>query len=215
MWQRRLTLSGAPSFWIGLFAGRLRFVWLIGHLARPRADPVGACGDGAGCNCHRPGRAMGSRAGVPAHVPVFAVPVGDRWAAHLDHRRFTVASPLSGIPVYREGNYFSIPSGDWSVVEACSGIRYVFACLTVATLYAWTVYRSTARRLLFVGGALAIAVVANWIRACAIVIVAHLSDNRLATGSIISSTAECSSARSWRSCFRSVRSGGRISLAIR
>jgi EpsI family protein len=92
------------------------------------------------------------------------------------------ALKLSGVPVYREGNSFSIPSGDWSVIEACSGIRYLFACLTVATLYAWTIYRTNTRRILFVTGAFVIAIVANWLRAYLTVLVAHFSGNRLGTG---------------------------------
>ena len=64
----------------------------------------------------------------------FAVPVGEfllpvfmEWTAD-----FTVlALRLSGIPVYREGLQFVIPSGNWSVVEACSGIRYLIASLMV------------------------------------------------------------------------------------
>ena len=60
----------------------------------------------------------------------FAVPFGEflvptliEWTAD-----FTVAAlAASGIPVYREANNFVIPSGRWSVVEACSGIRYLIA----------------------------------------------------------------------------------------
>ena len=56
----------------------------------------------------------------------FAVPIGEflmpglmEWTAN-----FTVlALRLSGVPVYREGLNFVIPSGNWSVVEACSGVR--------------------------------------------------------------------------------------------
>ena len=102
------------------------------------------------------------------------------WTAEF----IVVALRLSGVPVYHEGTYFSIPSGDWWVIEACSGIRYVFACFTVSTLYAWVVYRGTARRLLFIVAALAIVVVANG-SGYAIVMLAHYSNNGLATESII------------------------------
>ncbi|MDH5613526.1 MAG: exosortase, partial [Gammaproteobacteria bacterium] len=36
-----------------------------------------------------------------------------------------VALQLTGIPVFREGNMLFLTSGDWSVVEACSGLRYL------------------------------------------------------------------------------------------
>jgi exosortase A len=115
----------------------------------------------------------------------FAVPVGEfmmpqlmEWTAN-----FTVfALRLSGIPVYREGLQFVIPSGHWSVVEACSGVRYLMASLTVGTLFAYLSYQSTARRLLFVLFSLLVPIVANWLRAYFIVMLGHLSDNQLATG---------------------------------
>jgi exosortase A len=115
----------------------------------------------------------------------FAVPIGDfmlprlmEWTAD-----FTVlALRFSGIPVYREGLQFVIPSGTWSVVEACSGIRYLIASLTVGALFAYLNYRSTAKRLLFMGVALLVPLVANWLRAYGIVLLGHVSGNELANG---------------------------------
>lgn len=115
----------------------------------------------------------------------FAVPFGEfvmpqfmTWTAD-----FTVyALRLSGIPVYREGLHFIIPSGSWSVVEACSGIRYLIASVVVGTLYAYLNYRSLWRRLIFVGVAIIVPIVANWVRAYLIVLIGHLSNNKLATG---------------------------------
>src|SRR5262249_35737350 len=77
---------------------------------------------------------------------------------------------------------FLIPSGRWSVVEACSGIRYLIASLVVGTLYAYLSYRSLTRRLVFVGFSIAVPIVANWIRAYMIVMIGHLSGNTLAVG---------------------------------
>ena len=69
---------------------------------------------------------------------------------------------LSGIPVFREGLHFVIPSGSWSVVEACSGVRYIIASLTVGSLFAYLSYRSFKRRLIFFGVALVVPVIANY-----------------------------------------------------
>jgi exosortase A len=115
----------------------------------------------------------------------FAVPMGDfllprlmEWTAD-----FTVlALRFSGIPVYREGLQFVIPSGTWSVVEACSGIRYLIASLTVGALFAYLNYRSLRKRWLFMGVALLVPLLANWLRAYGIVLIGHLSGNELATG---------------------------------
>lgn len=115
----------------------------------------------------------------------FAVPIGDfllprlmEWTAD-----FTVmALRASGIPVYREGLQFIIPSGAWSVVEACSGIRYLIASVTVGCLFAYLSYQSTRKRLVFVGVAILVPLLANWLRAYMIVMLGHYSGNTIATG---------------------------------
>jgi EpsI family protein len=89
---------------------------------------------------------------------------------------------VSGIPVYREGLDFVVPSGRWSVVEACSGVRYLIASLTVGALFAYMNYRSIQRRIIFVLMALVVPVIANWLRAYMIVMLGHLSGNKLAVG---------------------------------
>ena len=115
----------------------------------------------------------------------FAVPMGEfmldpmmQWTAD-----FTVAAlRLSGIPVYREGLQFVIPSGSWSVVEACSGVRYLIASFMVGTLFAYLNYRSWTRRTAFMLVSIAVPIVANWLRAYMIVMLGHWSDNTLAVG---------------------------------
>ncbi len=96
---------------------------------------------------------------------------------------FTVAAVrLIGLPVYREGTYFSLPSGNWSVVETCSGIRYIIASLTLGLLYAYLTYRSLWKRIAFAIAALVVPVIANGMRATLIVLIAHYSDMKLALG---------------------------------
>ncbi len=115
----------------------------------------------------------------------FAVPVGEFLIQPLMGvtADFTVAMlQLTGIPVYREGMFFSIPSGDWSVVEGCSGLRYLIASVTLGVLYAYLTYRSWQRRVLFSVAALIVPVFANSGRAYMIVMIAHLSDMKLALG---------------------------------
>ena len=89
---------------------------------------------------------------------------------------------LSGVPVFREGNHFVIPSGSWSVVEACSGIKFLTASLMIGTVYAWVMYRSLGRRVAFVLASIAIPFVANWLRAYLTVLIAHVTNNRWMLG---------------------------------
>ncbi len=115
----------------------------------------------------------------------FAVPFGDFAMPKL--MDWTAAATifglrLTGIPVHAEGLRFVIPTGSWSVVEACSGVRYLIASITVGTLFAYLTYQSLQRRLVFVMASILVPVVANWLRAYMIVMIGHLSSNKLAVG---------------------------------
>lgn len=121
----------------------------------------------------------------PLFFMFFAVPVGEfaipllmEWTA-----RFTVfAVRLTGIPVLQDGMQFVLSSGRWSVIEACSGVRYLIASTCVGTLYAYLNYVSLRRRLIFIAVSIVVPVVANWLRAYMIVMIGHLSNGKLAAG---------------------------------
>jgi exosortase A len=121
----------------------------------------------------------------PLMFLLFAVPVGEFLIYPLMNvtADFTVwMLQATGIPVFREGTFFSIPSGDWSVVEGCSGLRYLIASITLGVLYAYLTYRSWKRRALFSIAAMIVPVFANSGRAYMIVMIAHLSDMKYALG---------------------------------
>jgi EpsI family protein len=84
--------------------------------------------------------------------------------------------------VLREGLQFVIPTGNWSVVAECSGVRYLIASVMVGSLFAYLNYRSSKRRLIFVGIAILVPILANWLRAYIIVMLGHLSNNKIAAG---------------------------------
>ncbi len=124
-------------------------------------------------------------AAFPLAFLFFAVPFGDfampqlmDWTAKVT----ILGLRASGVPVHAEGLRFVIPTGSWSVVEACSGVRYLIASVTVGTLYAYLTYQSWRRRLIFIGVSIAVPIVANWMRAYMIVMLGHLSGNRIAVG---------------------------------
>ena len=189
IWRQRASLAlltprPAPLFLLPMAAVAL--LWLLGELAAVNAAtqfaltgmlvllvpvvfgwPVARC------------------IAFPLGFLFFAVPFGEfampqlmDWTAH-----FTVAAlRLSGIPVYQEGLQFIIPSGSWSVVEACSGIRYLMASVMVGTLFAYLNYRSMTRRWIFVAFSFVLPLAANWLRAYMIVMLGHYSGNTLAVG---------------------------------
>jgi exosortase A len=93
-----------------------------------------------------------------------------------------LALKASGLPVWREGLHFTLPTGRWSVVEACSGLRYVIAAAMLASMFAHLNFTVARKRIVFVAAALAVAVIANWARAYVVVMVGHLSNMRLGVG---------------------------------
>ncbi|MCW8889422.1 MAG: exosortase A [Sedimenticola sp.] len=115
----------------------------------------------------------------------FAVPMGEDLVPPLMEitATFTVSLiKLTGIPVFREGLYFSLPTGNWNVVEACSGVRYLIASITLGALYAYLTYRSFYKRTAFIIISAIVPILANSFRAYIIVMLGHMSDMKIATG---------------------------------
>jgi exosortase A len=115
----------------------------------------------------------------------FAVPFGMELIPPLQ----TVTAILSvallklvGVPVYSDGYLISVPTGNWYVADACSGIRYVIASLALGALFAGTMYVTWWRRALVFLVAVAVPIAANGVRAFGIILIAYLTDNEVATG---------------------------------
>lgn len=131
------------------------------------------------------GKQLARAIAFPLAFTLLSVPFGEIFIRPLIDftADFTVtALHLSGIPVYREGSHFALPSGNWSVVEACSGLRYLLASFTLGCLYAHLTFRSRLRQALFIILSIIVPVIANGIRAYLIVLIGHLSSMKLATG---------------------------------
>ncbi|MCG5519737.1 exosortase A [Ectothiorhodospira sp. 9905] len=115
----------------------------------------------------------------------FAWPVGNFLVPVLQEYTawFTVwMLRVSGIPTFSEGYYISIPAGDFVVAQVCSGIRYLIASVALGLVYAYLVYRSIWRRLIFVVLSIIVPIVANGLRAYGIIMIAHLTDMQHAVG---------------------------------
>ena len=189
IWRARESLAlkvPEPTAWVFAAVGAVVFAWLLADLAGVNAVAQLAL-------VSLLVLAVPAVLGVPVAsliiFPLFflflAVPIGEVFLPQLMEwtADFTVlALRFSGIPVFREGLQFVIPSGNWSVVEACSGVRYLIASFTVGTLFAYLNYQSTKRRLLFMVVSILVPIVANWLRAYLIVMLGHLSGNKLAVG---------------------------------
>lgn len=189
IWRRRQSLAvlqPRPAGYLLLVVIGLALMWLLGDLVA--VNSITQLAFVAMIVVSVPvvlGVPIAAAIAFPLAFLFFAVPIGEfimpqlmDWTAE-----FTIlALRMSGIPVFREGLNFVIPSGNWSVVEACSGVRYLIASLTVGTLYAYLNYQSTWRRLLFILVSILVPIVANWFRAYMIVMLGHYSGNTIAVG---------------------------------
>lgn len=121
----------------------------------------------------------------PLAFILLAVPVGEFLVYPMMEftAAFTVnAVRLTGIPVYWDGMFFTLPSGTWNIVEGCSGVRYIIASVTLGVLYAYLTYHSYWRRAAFILAACLVPVIANGMRAFIIVMLGHFSGMKIATG---------------------------------
>jgi exosortase A len=188
-WRSRddLNWGAARPWWAGFALVALGgLAWLAGTLASALAvQQVAVVAMLQGAAIGILGPTLSRQLAFPLALLLFAAPVGEFLVPTLIDRTadFTVAAlRATGIPVYREGAFFIIPSGAWSVVEGCSGIRYIVASLMAGLVYAHLAYRTLLRKAVFVAASIIVPLVANWLRAYLIVLVGHLSDNRLAAG---------------------------------
>ncbi|WP_084629177.1 exosortase A [Neptunomonas japonica] len=189
VWEKRANLkvmSPEPS-WQGmtvLFA--VGFLWLFGYLVDALVVQqlawVAAFVAGVWA-------ILGNRTtwviAFPLAFLIFMVPFGEDLVPGMMEftADFTIGLiRLTGIPVYREGLFFTLPSGNWSVVEACSGIRYLIASVTLGCLYSYLTYTSAKKRFIFIIVSIVVPIIANGLRAYIIVMLGHVSDMTIATG---------------------------------
>jgi exosortase A len=186
-WRRRgqlASLTPDPSLWMVIWIGVLAFVWLLGVLTS------------TGVVQHFCLVAMlvsliwgqiGSRAARVLSMPLlflfFAVPMGDSLIPLLQDFSAWFAVKLlqlTRVPVLLEGRIITIPSGRWEVAEACSGIHYLLASLTIGFVYADLVYQKWMRKVAFLIASALVPVLANGLRVYGILLTDYLGGTRLA-----------------------------------
>ena len=188
-WRNRHALAATPASpdWRALLlAAPLLCLWLIARLAG--ADVVeqyALVGLWIAATWALFGLHLVRAAAFPLAFLFLMVPNGTFLIPSLIEftANFVVAAlQLIGIPVYREGAFLSIPTGEWNVIEGCSGMRYLIASFTLGVLYAYLTYRTLWKRMAFGLAAAIIPIVANGFRATMIVLIGHFVGNHYAVG---------------------------------
>ena len=188
-WRQRARLAALapqPSRPGLLLLGALGLAWLLADAANvPVVEQYAATAMLPACVLAILGWPAVRLLAFPLAYLFLAVPFGEVFLAPLIDftAAFTVtALQWTGVPVFRDGSNFSLPTGNWSVVEACSGLRYLIAALALGALYAHVHFHSMGRRLAVMLAALLVPILANGVRAYLIVMLGHLSNMRLAVG---------------------------------
>ena len=131
------------------------------------------------------GTRVANRALFPLLFLVVALPMGDALIPYLMRTTADVAAAMLrgvGVPVFREGQFLTLPGGDFEVADVCSGLRYLISGTIVALLFGHVTYRSNIKRAVFVAVSAATLVIANGVRAFLVMLVASATDMRYLAG---------------------------------
>lgn len=122
---------------------------------------------------------------LPIGLGVFLVPFGDEIIPTLQYitADITIAlTRLSGVPAAIDGIYIDTPAGLFIVAEACSGVKFLSAMVTLGVLVCFTRFDRWQRRALFMAACVVVPILANGVRAWATVYVAQYVGAEAATG---------------------------------
>ncbi len=188
-WLNRGALYALPisNSWLGVGYSALNaIVWFLGDLLSLNVlEHAGSIGIIVGVVWSLLGNAGFRLMLFPLFYLYFGLPEGDFLVPYLQDLTAKVVVILlraSEIPVFLEGRYLTIPSGQFHVAKACSGINYLIATLAVGTVFAYLRYRRTSRRIAFMCLVILVPLAANGLRAYGIVMIAHLSNYKYAMG---------------------------------
>ena len=122
---------------------------------------------------------------LPLGMGVFLVPFGDEIIPPLQMITAAMAIALtqwSGVAAEIDGINIYTPAGWFIVAEACSGVKFLIAMVTLAVLVCFTRLSSWKRRALFMLAAVIVPVLANGVRAWGTIYIAQFYGAEFAAG---------------------------------
>jgi exosortase A len=132
---------------------------------------------------------LGLRASIVLALPIafaaFLVPFGDEIIPPLQAITADIAIALthaSGIPARINGIYIDTPAGLFIVAEACSGVKFLIAMVTLGVLVCATRFSRWRTRAAFMAACVIVPILANGVRAWATIYVAQYVGAEKATG---------------------------------
>ena len=177
-----------PKPWlpgIGLVTAGLG-LWLVGRIADINLIAhAGAVGAVQGAVVAVLGLRISLLLALPLCFVAFLVPFGDEIIPPLQMITADIAIALtlwSGIPAVIDGIYIDTPVGLFIVAEACSGVKFLIAMVTLAVLVCFTRFNSWLRRAIFMAAAIIVPIIANGIRAWGTIFIAQSQGIEFAAG---------------------------------
>ncbi|MFN3988883.1 MAG: exosortase A [Erythrobacter sp.] len=177
-----------PQGWLpGLgVTGAALLIWLIGRGSEinliAHAGAVGAL-QGAVLAVLGPRAAL--TIALPLAMGAFLVPFGDEIIPPLQAITARIAVALthwSGVNATIDGINIHTPAGWFIVAEACSGVKFLVAMVTLGVLVCFTRFASWKRRGLFMLAAVIVPVLANGVRAWGTIYLAQFYGAEVAAG---------------------------------
>ena len=110
---------------------------------------------------------------------VFAIPIGEELIPYFQVITADISVKLlqlTGVPIYRDGLFITIPEGSFEVAEACSGIRFFIACIFMGVIISYVNYKVIWKRVAFLAFSVVLPIIANGIRVYGTIMVGHLID---------------------------------------
>lgn len=173
-WPGLVIVAAALGLW---WAGRINGINLLAH-----AGSVGAL---QGAVIAVLGLRVALLLGLPLGFATFLVPFGDEIIAPLQFLTADIATALtrwSGVAATIDGIYIDTPAGLFIVAQACSGVKFLMAMVTLGVLVCFTRFASWRRRGLFIAACVVVPILANGVRAWATIYVAQFVGAETATG---------------------------------
>lgn len=87
-----------------------------------------------------------------------------------------------GIPHYVEGTTFELTTGRFEIAEACAGLRFLVATVTLGALVAYLMYSKLYKVVLFLMASVLIPLIGNGLRCVGIILLAHFTNNKYGVG---------------------------------
>ena len=189
VWVRRESITGlrpVPNYWGVPLLGGLAFLWLLGNLGEVRlVQELAMVSILIGVLWTLLGTAVARALAFPLLFLFFAVPFGTSLIRPLqDFTAWFVIRALtfSNVPAVLDNHTISLPKAVWEVAEACSGIRFLLSAVVMGTVFSFLMYRSRWRRVIFICASILTPIIGNGFRAYGIILLAYLSNNKLAQG---------------------------------